>query len=181
MTITGMIISAIVLLWIIAVYNNLTKSKILAQEGLSGIDAGLQQRFDLIPNLVETVKGYAGHENKTLMDVIMARNQGLNSKSAADKAAADIVTSQALAEVLSLSEAYPELKANENFLALQSSLEEVESQLNQARRYYNGTVRVYNQALSVFPNNLLSGLFGFGPMPFFSAMAGADKPVQVRF
>lgn len=153
----------------------------MAQEGLSGIDAGLQQRFDLIPNLVETVKGYAGHENKTLIEVINARNKGLGSKNASDKAAADVVTSQALAEVLSLSEAYPDLKANENFVALQDSLEEIETLLNQTRRYYNGTVREYNQALAIFPNNLLSGIFGFTPMPFFTAGAGADKPVNVKF
>lgn len=174
-------IAGILLLWVVTIYNRLTRSRIVAQEGLSGIDAGLQQRFDLIPNLVETVKGYAGHENKTLLEVIHARNRGLNSKNATDKAAADIVTSQALAEVLSLSEAYPDLKANENFLALQGSLEEAETLLNQARRYYNGTVREYNQSLSIFPNNLLSGIFGFTPMPFFAAGEGADKPVSVKF
>lgn len=174
-------ILGILLLWIISVFNRLTKSRIMAQEGLSGIDAGLQQRYDLIPNLVETVKGYAGHENKTLTDVILARNKGLNSKNATEKAAADIVTTQALAEVLSLSEAYPDLKANENFLALQGSLEEVETHLNQARRYYNGTVREYNQALSIFPNNFLAGIFGFDALPFFSAGAGAEKPVNVKF
>lgn len=171
----------ILLIWMILIYNELTKERILVQEGFSGVDAGLQQRFDLIPNLVETVKGYAGHENKTLTEVIALRNRGMKANSNSEKVEIDANMTRALAEVFSLSENYPDLKANENFLALQGSLEKVEGDLSYARRYYNGTVREYNQSIAVFPKNLIAGVFGFHPEKFFQADEGSHSAPKVAF
>ena len=174
-------VAAVVLVWLTAIYNELTKERILVDEGLAGIDAGLQERYDLIPNLVETVKGYVGHEHKTLVEVIKWRNRGIDADSADDKASADKGMTQALADFFSLSEAYPDLKANANFLALQESLGGIEEKLNSARRYYNGTVREYNQSIAVFPKNLVAGGFGFRPRAFFSADDAARTAPGVKF
>lgn len=180
-TIVILSVSAILLLWMVSIYNELTKERILVQEGFSGVDAGLQQRFDLIPNLVETVKGYAGHENKTLTDVIALRNRGLKANSNTEKVDLDATMTRALADVFALSENYPDLKANANFLALQGSLEKIEGELNYARRYYNGTVREYNQSIAVFPKNLIAGIFGFNAEKFFQAEEGSQSAPKVNF
>lgn len=174
-------IVAVLLLWMVSIYNELTKERILVQEGFAGVDTGLQQRFDLIPNLVETVKGYAGHENKTLTDVIALRNRGLKANSNTEKVEIDATMTRALADVFALSENYPDLKANANFLALQGSLEKVEGDLSYARRYYNGTVREYNQSIAVFPKNLIAGVFGFHSEKFFQADEGSQSVPKVSF
>ncbi len=142
--------------FLISVFNRLARSQVLVQEGWSGIGTFLQQRNDLIPNLVEVVKGYAGHENKTLTDVIKARNESITAITPEAQIEAAKHMGQALINFKSLSEQYPALQANENFLRLMSEVDEMEDKINQARRYYNGTVRDFNTTIVVFPNNTMA-------------------------
>lgn len=176
-------LSVIVLLAIIIIliYNDLARKRILVQEGWSGIGTFLQQRLDLIMNLVETVKGYAGHENKTLTDVIRARNESITALTPEAQIEAAKHMNAALINFKALSEEYPELKANTNFLRLQEQLQEMEDKLNQSRRYYNGTVRDYNQAIAVFPRNIIASVFSFDASPFFLEDAEAKKAPKVNF
>jgi LemA protein len=166
---------------LISIYNGLAKSRILTQEGASGIGTCLQQRNDLIPNLVETVKGYAGHENKTLVEVVKWRNQSAAATNMEEQNTASKGLGQALINMLSIAEAYPELKANENFQQLMGELTQLETKINDARRYYNGTVRDYNQDLAVFPKNIIGSSFGFKPAAFFAEDAGANVAPKVSF
>jgi LemA protein len=165
----------------IKTYNELAKERILTQEGSSGVGTCLQQRNDLIPNLVETVKGYAGHENKTLIEVTKWRNQSAAATTVEEQNAASGGLKQALMNMLSITEAYPELKANENFQQLMAQLSQLEEKINDARRYYNGTVREYNQSLAVFPKNIVGGSFGFKPAVFFAEDAEAKVAPKVSF
>jgi LemA protein len=178
----GVIVLIVLLaLWLVSIYNRLAKQRILTQEGFSGIGTCLQQRNDLIPNLVETVKGYAGHENNTLIEVVKWRNQSASASTVAEQNEAQQGLNKALVNVLSLAEAYPELKANENFQQLQASLSELEEKISYARRYYNGTVRDYNQQIAVFPNNMIAGGFGFSPAVFFAEDEAARTAPKVSF
>jgi LemA protein len=165
----------------ITTYNQLIKKRILVQEGFSGIGAHLQRRNDLIPNLVETVKGYAGHENNTLAEVIKWRNQSAAATGVTQQNQATQGLNQALLNFSALTESYPELKANENFLDLQMQLKETEDHIAYARRYYNGTVRDYNQAIAVFPKNVIAGMFGFKAEAFFAEDPQARTAPQVNF
>ena len=165
----------------IKIYNELAKERILTQEGASGVGTCLQQRNDLIPNLVETVKGYAGHENQTLIEVTKWRNQSAAATTVEEQNAASGGLKQALMNMLSITEAYPELKANENFQQLMAQLAQIEEKINDARRYYNGTVREYNQSLAVFPKNIVGGSFGFKPAVFFAEDAEAKVAPKVKF
>jgi LemA protein len=179
-----LIILAIVLVlafFFINVFNRLGKARVLTQEGWSGIGTFLQQRNDLIPNLVEVVKGYAGHENKTLTDVVKARNESIAAMTPEAQIEAAKHMGQALINLKSLTEQYPELKANQNFQHLQSQLDNMEEKINQSRRYYNGTAREYNQILVVFPNNLVAGFFGFQPVSFFQEDEAARTAPVVKF
>ncbi len=171
----------IVLLYGVVVFNELTKEKILVEEGWSGIGTFLQQRNDLIPNMVEAVKGYAGHENKTLADVIKWRNQSVAASTPAEQSQAEAGLGRAMIDVLSLTEQYPELKASKNFLRLQRSLGEMEEKINQSRRYYNGTVREFNQSIAVFPKNIVASAFGFRSFEFFKEDEAAGVAPSVRF
>lgn len=171
----------LVIIGFISVYNELTKERILVQEGFSGIGTYLQQRNDLIPNLVETVKGYAKHENNTLVEVIKWRNQSAAATTPAEQNAASAELNKALVNVLSLAESYPELKADRNFLQLQSELKDIEEKVNYARRYYNGTVREYNQSIAVFPKNIVANSFSFKPEVFFAEDAAAKAAPKVSF
>lgn len=159
----------------------MARSQVLVHEGWSGIGTFLQQRNDLLPNLVEVVKGYAGHENKTLTDVIKARNESINALTPEAQIEAAKHMSTALFNFKSLSEQYPELKANENFLRLMSEVDEMEDKINQARRYYNGTVREFNTTLAVFPNNVVGGMFGFKAATFFQEEIAAQKAPAIKF
>lgn len=165
----------------IAVYNELVKERILTQEGASGVGTCLQQRNDLIPNLVETVKGYAGHENKTLVEVIKWRNQSAGASTVEEQNAASGGLKQALINLLSLTENYPELKADTQFQELMAELARIEEKINDARRYYNGTVREYNQSMAVFPKNIVAGSFGFKPAVFFAEDETARVVPKVNF
>ncbi len=175
------VVAVFLILFFVSVYNELTKKRILTQEGLSGVGACLQQRNDLIPNLVETVKGYAGHENNTLAEVIKWRNQSAAAHSVPDQNAANKGLQQALIQMMSLTESYPELKANGNFQDLMRQLSVTEEKINDARRYYNGTVRSYNQSLAVFPKNIVGSSFNFKPADFFEEETAAKVAPTVRF
>lgn len=173
-------VAALVVLGVV-IYNQLTRKRILVKEAWSGIGTFLQQRSDLIPNLVETVKGYALHESQTLADVVKWRNQALSASSPTEQATADAGMNKALSGFFALAEQYPDLKANTNFLSLQTDLKELEVKLNQSRRYYNGTVRDYNQSIAVFPNSLLAGAFGFQPETFLEEPESSRELPKVSF
>jgi len=177
--ICGVIVA--VLIFGIAVYNSLVQAKILVDEAWSGIDVQLKRRYDLIPNLVETVKGYAKHEKSTFEKVTELRNAAMNADSIEKKGELENQLSATLKTLFAVAENYPELKANENFIKLQDSLSEIETELQGARRYYNGTVRDFNTKIMVFPNNLIAGILGFKAREFFAAEEEAKKNVKVDF
>ncbi|MFT3909911.1 MAG: LemA family protein [Ferruginibacter sp.] len=179
-----LIIAGIIVLFLfyfVSVYNQLSKKRILVQEGWSGIGAFLQQRLDVIPNLVEIVKGYAGHENKTLTDVIRVRNESTTALTPEAQIEAAKNMSAAMLNFKSLTEQYPDLKANTNFSKLQDQFGELEDKINQSRRYYNGTVREYNQALAIFPQNMVGNMFGFKPSPFFEEDTASKTAPKISF
>jgi LemA protein len=175
------IVALVLVVLFITIYNTLTKKRILVKEGWSGIGTFLQQRNDMIPNLVETVKGYALHESKTLAEVVMWRNRGVAAKQPGEQMAAGNGMNKALVDFFALAEQYPDLKANANFITLQNDLRDMETKISQSRRYYNGTVRDYNQSIAVFPNNLLASMFGFVPESFFEEESGAKDIPKVSF
>jgi LemA protein len=174
-------IVVVLIIFFISVYNRLTRRRILVKEGWSGIGTFLQQRNDVIPNLVETVKGYALHESTTLKEVVKLRNIAVNANTPAEQMEASNNVNKALGQFFALAEQYPDLKANTNFLSLQADLSELETKINQSRRYYNGTVRDYNQSVAVFPSNLVAGMFGFSPEPFFEEEAASRIVPKVSF
>lgn len=176
-----LIVILLLALLLIGIYNSLTRKRILVKEAWSGIATFLQQRNDLIPNLVETVKGYALHESRTLTEVVKWRNKAVSASTPAEQMDASNNLNKSLVDFFAVAEQYPDLKANANFLSLQNDLKELEVSLNQSRRYYNGTVRDYNQSVAVFPNNVLAGMFGFTPEPFFQEDAGAKELPKVSF
>lgn len=183
MSLLWIIIIAIVLIavFLIAIYNNLTRKRILVREGWSGIGTFLQQRNDMIPNLVETVKGYALHESTTLENVVKWRNKAVSATSTSEKMEANNKMNDALVDFFAVAEQYPDLKANTNFLTLQGDLKEMEVSINQSRRYYNGAARNYNQSVAVFPNNIIAGMFGFTPEPFFEEEPASKTIPKVSF
>lgn len=174
-------ILAIVVLFVVVVYNNLVQSKILVDESWSGIDVQLKRRYDLIPNLVETVKGYSIHEKETLTQIAELRTASMNAKTIEEKGKVENMMSGALKTLFAVAENYPELKANQNFLELQKTLTDIEAELQGARRYYNGTVRDFNTKIMVFPNNLIAGVLGFKAREFFAAEEEAKANVKVDF
>ena len=189
MTILWIVLAVLVLLliWVVAAYNGFVTFKNRADEAWADIDVQLKRRYDLIPNLVNTVKGYATHESGTLEAVTAARTAAMSALSGgatlADKEAAENNLSGALKSVFALSEAYPDLKANQNFLSLQAELSDTENKIQAARRFYNGNVRDYNTSLQVFPGNLISKAFGFSPKELFQLGAddAAKNAVEVKF
>lgn len=158
----------------IAIYNKLVKLKNLVAEAWSGIDVQLKKRYDLIPNLVETVKGYAAHEKETLENVTKARTAAQQATTVEGQQVAEKNLSGALMNLIAVAERYPELKANTNFLELQATLQTVESDIEKARRYYNGNVREQNTLIESFPSNIVANLFGFAKSVFFEL----DNPVE---
>lgn len=169
------------LLLFIFYYNKFIKLKNQADESLSGIDVQLKRRYDLIPNVVETVKGYALHEKDTLQKVIEARNIAQNAKGLQDKAAAENMLTGALKNLFALAESYPDLKANQNFLELQRTLTEIEDTLQLARRYYNAVVRDYNILCEAFPSVVVANIFNFSKKEFFEIAAKERENVKVSF
>jgi len=174
---------AVLIIWLITLYNGLIRGKNRAQEAWSDISVQLKRRYDLIPNLVETVKGYATHERNTLENVINARNRAMNSGDGASdaKAKAENVLSGALKSIFALAEAYPDLKANQNFLELQRELSDTENKIMASRRFYNTNVRDFNTAIQVFPTNVINSILKFKPYDFFQTAEGEKNPVKVNF
>lgn len=158
---------ALLIIFVIAAYNSLVQLKNKANEGWADIDTQLKRRYDLIPNLVETVKGYASHEGETMEKVIKARNMAMNATTPAQKEEAENVLAGALKTIFALSENYPDLKANQNFLDLQKTLSEIEEHVQLSRRYYNATVRDFNTKIESFPSNIIAGMFSFAKREFF--------------
>ncbi|MGI9037887.1 MAG: LemA family protein [Gemmatimonadota bacterium] len=157
------------------VYNRLVRMKNQAESAWADIDVQLKRRYDLIPNLVETVKGYASHERETLEAVIAARNQAINAQGPADQAKAENMLTGALKSLFALSEAYPQLRAVEGFTSLQGSLEAIERDVQNARRYYNAVVRDLNTAIEQFPSNLVANAFRFHKQEFFELTDPAER------
>ena len=176
---------AIIILWLVLAYNGLIRTRTQAQEAFSDIDVQLKRRYDLIPNLVSTVQGYASHEKTVFEDVTKARSQAMQAPAGpnAAKAAAENQLSGALKSLFAVAENYPDLKANQNFLDLQNELTDTEDKIQAARRFYNGMVRDLNTKIQVFPTNLFANVFGFAKMDFFgNDLTDAEKaPVQVKF
>lgn len=175
------IVLAVIVLWLIFAYNGLVRLRNRAKEAWSDIDVQLKRRYDLIPNLVESVKGYMQHEAGVFEKVTKARAQAMQATGNA-KAGAEDMLSGALRSLFAVAENYPQLKANENFLNLQNELTDTEDKIQAARRFYNGNVRDLNTRIETFPTNLIARTFGFTPMEFFGDLADAEKqPVQVKF
>ena len=172
---------ALIGLYAIVVFNRLVRGRNLVREGFSGIDVQLRRRSDLIPNLVETVKAYAAHERGLFEEIAAKRTSAMNATGIAGKAAAEQDLQGSLHRLFAVAEAYPQLKANENFLALQKQIAELEDQLQMARRYYNGTVRDFNIAIQTFPDVLLARLTGFHEEHFFQVDAEAAANPSVSF
>lgn len=176
------IVATLVFFYFVGVYNNFVRKRSMMEEGWSGIDIQLKKRYNLIPNLVETVKGYAKHEQETLSKVIEARNVALKADGAKAQTQAENQLNSALANVFALSEAYPELKANTNFLQLQTELSAIESDVEKSRRYYNATVRENNIMVESFPSNVVANMFNFDMGDFFEIEdAGQRTLPKVQF
>lgn len=185
MNTTGWIILGVVVLilfFAIGIYNGLIQLKNKVDEAWADIETQLKRRYDLIPNIVETVKGYAGHEKSTLENVIKARNSAMSAGTFADKAQAENMLSGTLKSLFALAENYPDLKANQNFLDLQQTLKDIEDHLQLSRRYYNATVRDFNTKVELFPNNIFAGIFNFKRRDFFQTDSEEErKNVKVSF
>lgn len=181
----GWIILAIVvilIIWIIAAYNGLITLRNRTKEAWSDIDVQLKRRYDLIPNLVETVKGYAAHEKKVFTDVTEARTKAMAAGAPHEKAVAELGLAGALKTLFAVAEAYPDLKANENFLSLQRDLTDTEDKIQAARRFYNGNARDFNIKQEVFPTNIIAKTFAFKKAEFFEVEAEEErKAVKVKF
>lgn len=176
-----LIIIVVLALWLVLAYNGLVSSRNRTQEAYSDIDVQLKRRYDLIPNLVETVKGYAAHEKGVFENVTKARSQAMQATGSA-KAGAEDALSGALKSLFAVAENYPDLKANQNFLSLQNELTDTEDKIQAARRFYNGMVRDYNTKLQIFPTNMMANSFGFAKMDFFGELSETEKqPVAVKF
>ena len=171
----------VVVLYVVAQYNGLVKVRNRIENGWAQIDVQLKRRYDLIPNLVETVKGYAAHERSTLEAVINARNAAMSAQGPAGKAQAEGGLSGTLKSLFALGEAYPDLKANQNFLNLQEELTGSEDKIAYARQYYNDEVRSYNTKIQSFPSSILAKRFGFAQREYFQADESARGPVSVKF
>jgi LemA protein len=180
----GLIIAILLILiiYIVSIYNSLVTLKNQCEEAWSSIDVQLKRRHDLIPNIVETVKGYAGHEKETLTKVIEARNMAMQTSGGLEKRAeAENFLTSTLKSLFALSENYPNLKANENFLQLQNTLNEIEDNIQNSRRYYNAVVRDLNTKIEMFPSNIIAGMFNFTKKEYFEIEEREKEPVQVKF
>jgi LemA protein len=184
--IVPLLILAVILLavplWVVSVYNRLVSLRNLVENAWAQTDVQLKRRCDLIPNLVETVKGYATHERQTFENVMQARNAAMNAAGPPARAEAENVLTGAIKSVFAIAEAYPELKANQGFLSLQTELTTTEGYIVQCRSHYNDAVLAFNNALQVFPMNVVAGLFKFEPREFFGTSEPAKRePAKVQF
>ena len=176
-------VGLLVLGWIVGMYNGLIRLKNACEEAWSAIDTELRRRYDLIPNLVATVKGYAAHERETLEKVIQARNTAAsNQGTPAEQAVDENMLTGALRQLFAVAEAYPDLKANQNFAALQRELTNTEDRIQRSRRFYNANVRDLNNKIELFPSNIIANMFGFQKREYFEIEeAAARQPVKVEF
>ena len=176
-------IVAVVAIWLVGIYNGLVRLRNAVKNSWSQIDVQLKRRYDLIPNLVETVKGYAGHERETLQAVTEARQQAINvSDSIVDQAKAENMLSQTLRSLFAVSESYPDLKANQNFLALQEELASTENKISFARQHYNDSAMTYNNKTEMFPSSIVAGTFNFEAAEFFEVEDEVERAApQVSF
>ncbi|MBD3270502.1 LemA family protein [Candidatus Peregrinibacteria bacterium] len=175
-------IIAVLIFAVVGIYNNLIRLKNKVDEGWADIDTQLKRRYDLIPNMVETVKGYAKHEKSTFEEVTKARNMAINASTTEEQVQAENMLTGALKSLFAVAENYPELKADQNFLDLQATLREVEEKLQLSRRYYNATVRDFNTKIEIFPNNLIAGIFNFARRDFFEIENPEEREnVKVSF
>ncbi len=183
-TITWVLIAivAIAIFWLVGVYNSLIRLRNQTKEAWSDIDVQLKRRYDLIPNLVETVKGYAKHERELFEKVTQARTAAMGAQTVEEHGKAENMLAGTLKSLFAVAENYPDLKANQNFLKLQDELSDTENKIQAARRFYNGNVRDFNTKLQVFPNNMIGPSMGFKPFEFFELEeAAAKEPVKVSF
>ena len=185
LVIGGLLCLVLVLIvgWALAAYNRLVRQRNQVDASWAQIDVQLKRRYDLIPNLVETVKGYAAHERGTLDAVVQARNSAVAAagEGAGTRAQAENALTQTLGRLFALAEAYPNLKANENFMSLQGELSGTEDKIAYARQFYNGSIQTLNNAAQSFPTNLIAGMAGVHPRPYFEAVGEERADVNVRF
>ncbi len=175
------IVLVLIVLYVISNYNSLVSLRNKVEDQKSQIDVELKRRFDLIPNLIETVKGYTKHEKETLEDVVKARNSYVSASSTEEGLKADGELSKAISKLFALSEAYPDLKANENFMNLQNELTEIEEKIVYARGFYNDSVLKLNNKIMMFPSNIIANMFGFKKETFFEASSEERENVKVKF
>lgn len=180
-TLIILIVVSLSVLYVIALFNSLVNLRNRVSEAWSDIDVQLKRRYDLIPNLISTVKGYAAHESGVFERVTAARAAAMQAGSAADKAQAENMLSDTLKSLFAVAEAYPDLKANQNFLELQRELSDTENKIQAARRFYNGNVLSLNNKIDMFPSNIIAGMFGFAKREFFEVADGEKENVKVEF
>ncbi len=177
----GIIVVVVLLLVIIGTYNSLVSLRNRVKDQWAQIDVQLKRRFDLIPNLVETVKGYTKHESETLENIVKARNTYASANTPQEAMEADSELNKAVSKLFALAESYPDLKANTNFLQMQDELKETENKIASARQFYNDVVLQYNNKIQMFPSNIIAGLFGFKTESFFEANKEERENVKVKF
>jgi LemA protein len=186
---TGTIIMLIIIamiaigaIWVIGAYNGFIRLRNMVEEAFATMDVYLKKRYDLIPNLVETVKGYAAHEKTTLENVVQARNMAAGAKTIEDKIQGENMLQGTLRSLFAVAEAYPDLKANQNFLDLQSQLQRIEDEIANSRKYYNAIVKEFNTKTESFPSNIIAGIFNFTRKTMFEVNDGAEREaVRVQF
>ncbi len=167
---------------VVALYNRLIRLKNQVDEAFSGMDVQMKMRYDIIPNLVNTVKGYAAHESETLESVIAARNMASSTQNVEEAIVAENQLTHALRSLFAVAESYPNLKANANFMDLQNSLQKIENDIAKSRLYYNGSVKQFNNAVAVFPSNLIAGILGFSKQPYFTLDSETERQApEVHF
>lgn len=175
-------IALVVIAWVAISYNNIVKSKVLVDEGWSGIDVQLKRRYDLVSNLVETVKGYGVHEKDIFENISKMRAISMGASTIEQKSQAELSLAASLKSLFVIVESYPDLKANQSFLALQNQLTEIENEVQLSRRYYNGSARNYNLTLSTLPSMLIAKIFGFEKVSYFEITQGVEREsVKVKF
>ncbi len=177
----GMVLAVVLALAVVVLYNRLVRLRNRVENAWAQIDVQLKQRYDMIPNLVEIVKGYASHEKETLERVIQARNIAVSASGVGEQAQADNMLTGALKSLFAVAEAYPDLKANVNFLDLQEKLAGIEQKIAYARQFYNDSVMSFNTAIQSFPANMLAGIFGFTPREYFEANPEAAEAPKIQF
>ncbi len=176
------VIVAVLGIWLASSYNNFVKMRNMAEEAFSTMDVYLKKRYDLIPNFVETVKGYAKHESETLEKVIAARNMAVGATTGEERIKNDGVLTGALKSLFAVAESYPDLKANANFAALQRELSDIEDEIAASRKYYNGVIKTYNTKVEMFPGNIVASIFGFKRKPLYEVSDAAEREnVKVQF